>query len=332
MAAKGIGALLAMMVALVLATTPAEAKPGYFEFPGYEESQLTLSGTHGYRISVTRTGHRVELVASRHNGAAIYIVPATRSLDQGIEATFPGRGRVSVRLQTVGRPKRSAPFPGCSGGGTVEWRGLFVGTIRFEGEHGFTRVAARHARGRISQGHREVCKKSEETKGRPAPGLSLLAYRKAHGRTIAFSAFRQTSEDIEGSLPWFFASVAERLRGMQILRVLFSRDAGPSSFAVAGPVARPTSASVVPPPPFRGTATFNGTPEGQAAWEGTLEADLPGASEVKLAGPSFASSLCLLHRCAGQPRPESGRRARLLAQGSGSHSQALADARLSWSR
>jgi hypothetical protein len=49
-----------------------------------------------------------------------------------------------------------------------------------------------------------------------------------------------------------------------------------------------TSATLAPPAPFTGTATFQRTRGAKGSWMGTLAGDFPGRGEVTLAGPEFS--------------------------------------------
>jgi hypothetical protein len=78
--------------------------------------------------------------------------------------------------------------------------------------------------------------------------------------------------------------------------------ARPNTYVVEGPSTRPDSATVAPPAPFSGDASFHWVPGMSAEWSGSLSVDLPGAGTVPLTGPPFKSELCLNRRCVGQPR------------------------------
>ena len=333
----GASLVTGLAIAASVALAPAQAKPGYSVFPGFRQSEFSLKGTHGYEVTVTHFGRRVALHASDGDSAAIYLVPARKPSGDGtIKATFPGVGRVSVRFDPSGQPRRSPPFfaPECRGRGEVRQRGTFRGTIRFRGEEGFTQVTVGKASGFVHLSHREVCKGGPGGNSESLEeGYSLTSYARSQGRLIVFRASRMSFEGLFDDYTTHSAQIMERRRGMMIARVATALDASPRTFAVSGPPARPDSASISPPAPFRGTADFHGTVGGQADWEGTLAIDLPGASDLELAGPSFSSQLCLKRRCTGDPIPgSSAERPQLLAQGSGSQSQLFGDARLSWSR
>lgn len=123
MRAKWLGGTLAAGLAIATTVVPAhaEAKPGYFVFPGIRESQFSVKGTHGFEITVTHIGRRIELHAGKGDRAAIYVVRAPKPTGDGtIEATFPGVGQISVRFHPSGRPQRTPSFDPSK---CTRWRG-----------------------------------------------------------------------------------------------------------------------------------------------------------------------------------------------------------------
>lgn len=289
----GLGLLLVATMAAALAASPiASAKSGYITFPGERSSRLVVPGTQGFKITIERIAGRVELTAGGQEGSAIYVIRSVEGPADRIEATFPGLGRVSVRFHPSGEPHRAAAF--CKGRGSIKQAGIFRGTIRFEGEQGFTKVAASHARGHVYRSFKEVCKRSGHATD--TPGYSLTAIARSPKTEIAFSAFRAT-DSVFGDDTLHFVSLTEKRLGMLIARVALTRGQA-SSFVIEGPSARPDSAAVMPPSPFSGTASFRAS-AGMTEWQGTLAVNLPGAGTVQLTGPSYRSKLCLNKRCLG---------------------------------
>jgi hypothetical protein len=83
----------------------------------------------------------------------------------------------------------------------------------------------------------------------------------------------------------FTAIVKERIGPLKILRNV--GNGSPSSFAV-GPHLR--TATVTPPAPFSGSATFQRQGESKSpSWSGSLAVSFPGKPDVPLTGPSFTS-------------------------------------------
>jgi len=302
MSTRRFGALLVTGIAAAMLTLSpvASAKPGYFVFPGGRISLLTVKGSHGFEITIRRSADTVELTASKEHGSVTYLIDAARTPVDVIEAKFPGLGRVSLRFHPSGKVRREPAI--CKGRASIDQPGVFRGTIRFRGERGFTRVVASHVRGHVYREFKSVCKRSEVSQGKTVPGYFLHAAATSHGSTIFFDAFRATAESIVHGETSYATVMTERRRGMVIARFAFAFTRS-GDFNVEGPSARPDSATVTPPRPFTGTASFHAPPGSPTTWEGDLAVELPGADTVPLTGPSFESYLCLNERCAGK-RPQ----------------------------
>lgn len=299
------GRRLARLIVLSGATTllvvppSTAAKPGYFVWPAVRESQVSVKGTNGFDVTIARTAGWIELTASDGSTAAHYVIRHRRhpSSGDGIHATFPGLGRISLRFRPSGRLKREPSF--CGGRASIQRFGAFRGVIRFKGELGYTRVASNGGRGHTFRSFREVCKDSSESTS--TPDYSLEAMARSRGRSVSFYAFRSIEGWFNDDQAIFTALSREKRRGMVILRNAFAR-APRSGLALAGPRNGPDSATVEPPAPFSGAANFHAPPGVPAEWTGDLVVELPGAGVVPLTGPSFKSRLCMNRRCVGHPR------------------------------
>jgi hypothetical protein len=291
--------LAAMATAAALSASPvASAKPGYTTFPAERFSRLTVHGTRGFQIVIKRIAGRVELTASNRTATAIYIVHGEKGPVDGIKATFPGLGKVSVRFHSSGRVQRGPAF--CRGRPWFTQHGMFSGMIRFEGERGFTRIALQNAPGFVHRRSRETCRGGRDGRSGDFPFYSLVESGRLRGRTTFFTALKRVDESAIVGSAMYVASQRERRHGMTSIRVA-SVNAYPDTFAIAGPSTQPESATITPPPPFSGTASFHASPGALAEWEGTLAVELPGAATVQLTGSQFRPVLCRSRRCLGNP-------------------------------
>lgn len=281
---------------LALLTTPvlASAKPGYVVFPGYHEVELELEGSHGYSIQVTKTDRFVEMFVHSNTDTAVYLIRRRQTDDDGIEAKFPGLGRISVEFHPAGPPQKEGGFfPPCNGGETTKQPGYFQGTIRIRGERGYTSAHAGRASGDVATVTKEICKRSDfnHSKATPAEGETRLFATSGpkHGRSVALSAdtvnFRSTVET------FFVGFTFEQREGMGISRQALVRGAA-ADLALGDTGDYPASATIMPPAPFNGSAAFQRVPGGKNSWTGNLGVDLPGLGRVALAGPSFSAKLC----------------------------------------
>lgn len=280
---------------LLAATTSADAKPGYIAFPGHHSVELNLKSSHGYEIQIQELNRRsLVLTAYKHPRLGVYLIRHIRARDDGIEARFPGVGRVSVRFHPLGPTHREPGFfPPCHGGETVKQPGYFLGTIRFRGEQEYTAVHANRARGEIVTTAKEICKRSifdDDSEPEPEENETrLFAYSRSGGQVVGFSA--STLHSPLGTSTFFSGYVSERREGMTISRLAIAE--GTEDDLVPGDVGDfPVSAAVTPSDPFHGSAVFQRQSGADNAWTGPLSVVLPGAGRVALAGPNFAARLC----------------------------------------
>jgi hypothetical protein len=229
---------------------------------------------------------------------------------------------------------------------------VFHGTIHFRGENDFTRIEAKRAPGVVERRFQRICRQSPRKAAfeellRGLRLTQLEARARVGGVNVTFEATAVDLSSILGPgarIYGFSARAVERREGTLVVRAT-QLTGDDHSFLAGKPGASPQIVTVVPPPPFVETAEHlkeHGTP---ATWVGPLAVRLPGAGLVPLTGPGFRSAFCGLtfanliegERCLPRrgDEPSSDSMALLaeaLAQGSGSHSHAFWDARLSWSR
>ncbi len=356
------------LAALGTASMAAAAKPGVRVHERSLKLLMLTKASHGYALWVETNGHRqVTLTLSKGSAAATYTTTGEVSR-KGIEADFGELGELSVRLRgTLLRPRR-APGTHCRGRRPQMVFGNFHGTIRFEGENGYSRIDASKARGLMIRKYRRVCKLPRAPRPQPKPQKhsgrgkgktgggnggpkvnQLTVGGEAGGREVFMQAlsFDFGSERLRkllGSL--LVGATLERREGIRIERVMVL-SAGANAFTVSRGKGEPTRVGVLYPKPLEGSAKLVQTKGSPSSWSGSLLMRVPGSGAVPLAGPGMAAVYCrvplldveetpctrrsealLPTQLSGSPRLR-----RLLAlQESGSHSQALADVRLSWSR
>lgn len=278
-----------VLAALALSGAPAEAFVSEASAPA---AGLTLRGSNGYQLSV----------GVESGFASIYVVEpgskdgfgaTTRYLRFGRNSTvshkrlqldFGHIARIAARFEPSGRVRRIRPPSFCEGGPEVIRFGVFVGKLRFHGEGGYTEVDARRARGTIRSSPRLVCdlrraRPSVDRRGRGALVTTLEASEPAS--SLAFAAVR-TAADPSSSL--FIAVSGERREGVQIQREAISIGPG-SAFA---PDPSLDSATVAPPFPFSGSASFQRLDDYTSRWEGPLTVSFPGRPDTPLTGRGFA--------------------------------------------
>jgi hypothetical protein len=323
----GLLAILATVVIFVLPSGGSAQRSGGRSPGGGGLSVLFLRGSDGYRVQLMTTGRTVVLEAGKGLVSTLYAVRGNVSGNR-IRARFGKLGRVAVTFTPRGgRKKKSDRCP--SGGPRLEF-GLFRGTIQFRGERGYTTVRTRRAAGLVLHPLRRPCRRGRRAgvsgTGRRSLNTQLTAVSRRNRTVTSFDLSRRGHSRLS-----LEATRQERRGEMRIFRQASAVIGGENAFISSGPNVQPAFAFVVAPKPFGGSALFE--PEGTLEWTGSLNAWLPGAGKVALTGEDFALSFC--RRTSDEPgcNPEPPVRKPLwVPQGRGSHSQALREARLSWSR
>lgn len=250
-----------------------------------------LEASDGYSVEVRGEGDKVWAIVEGHRGLAFYEVPG-RSSPSGIWATFGSLGKVAMKF-TPARIKRHDPPRGCEGKQRVVASGFFVGAFEFKGERGYTRARTRRARGDLYASPPWKCGRPAGVGERPVQVFgpsrteSTLLDAIARRGKLRFDALRSPGQfGIEEST--LFTAVLVERRGRLTVSRLAGVRTGPSTFLFDEDL---NAATVKPPRPFFGEASFSRDMQGRASWEGSLGVSLPGAEDIRLAGRHFRSRL-----------------------------------------
>jgi hypothetical protein len=307
------------VVLLVLAIPAiASAEPATFEVPAKQTNEFSLPAAHGYRIDVSteilleaprsRTPGYVWITARKGGTQVVYLVRALAKRPGVIRAQLPGVGRIAVRFDTLSTGRRALPS-GCAGPREAVLRGVFKGSIVIHGEHGYTTLDRKRARGTIVRSSKQTCpvgqfahalrEKAGKVEGALTHGLQLYAGPvTVAGETLSFLAARIR---FRGRPFTFFDASAFRLRHGMITQRTVIVPGG--EVLVPHPWGVLRDASVSPHGPFTGSAAFHLESRTSASWEGGLQVALPGlADPVALAGPHWKAKLCEDSRCAPKKR------------------------------
>ncbi len=204
----------------------------------------------------------------------------------GIHANFGRLGTISVRFKASGRlqVRESHKPKGCKGARTIVRKlGTFVGTIRFDGEEGYTEVAKHRVKGSLGTPTKVVCAFTSASSNRQPQGYGAYLGATAHHNRLGFAADRERAKGRAA----YVADLRERSGRISIWRYVSLQ--GPSrGFTFDQKL---TSATVAPPPPFSGGATFQGGKQLSFSWAGSLAVSFPGAANVPLTGTDFFALL-----------------------------------------
>lgn len=260
-------------------------------------AEFSLPEANGYSISVSssHTSTQIEVAEGRSGPKHLVVSDYTfrgSASKRGIHADLGRFGAIAMRFEPSGEVRTAKPpklSKGCRGPRKiVRHLGTFTGTFRFDGGDGYTTAEATEVSGSVGDPEAFICGFVVGGPGRghhhrhrhirpPSPYLGAttthngLGFAAAvlgeHGKRVSFVA-SSTEKDGRASI-WRWASVAGS-------RSEFQFDHGLST------------ATVTPPPPFSGTATFErGSKGSQPSWSGSLSVSFPGRPEVPLTGANF---------------------------------------------
>lgn len=305
---------LAIAALLLAATAAGQAKPGRAGKVEVQQAStagsLELGKVKGYVVGLYMPTDRIVVLLVSGKGPkdgnadfvySIYAAHNRGNLKRGVvRARFGSLGRVSLRFRPNGRVQRHDPQPGCEGGKETTEYGRFVGHFSFH-RKGDIRISSPQGEATRTHSPRLRCKKGKALGAQPRSLLGyvdfpllisdqsialLYAHSGDHGRRIGIAATHR-----EGSPPGADVqlSVVERRPGMAIGQGIFLE--GPAGTLLTSlPGKHPATATLAPPAPFYGKASYS---EETGAWTGTLGVRLAG-SRLPLADPDYRVHLCVV--------------------------------------
>lgn len=303
MKARGGLAILGCALAALALPVGAVAKPGYYVekparvvFLQHEASR----GYYAFLFGVNR--HNLTLSLSGEAGSAHYAIRGRVSGDE-IEGRFGKLGHVRMRFVPEGEPDLGQLPANCEGEPPVEREGHFVGQLRFAGENGFTRIRAARAEAAVLGLPRRVCEGRRPESKQPLPPGKLTSLSAIPSRpgVPQFSVYKQEPRGPKQSSrvdaeAVHIAFLSEKRSEMAITR-LTTAFTTPETFTVSPLGQQPLTATISPPAPFSGTATFEEQADGTARWSGDLKTELPGRGAVSLTGSAYRAQLCRNFAC-----------------------------------
>jgi hypothetical protein len=279
-----------VIVFLLVAATVSAASP---ETGTIVKVELGLKASNGLRAQLkTSDDETVALELRRKDLLVSYKVKGAVT-EEGLKVRFGRLGLIDVAFTPTRTLSSTEPSEGCTGEPRTLREGTFTGTIDFTGERSYVRIKASQVEGSMSVISQWEC--PEESVSLTGSGPLALSSRSeekaaslvAFGRrcNCYFAAGVHFGKRKARSI--FLGAKAERSEGMEIARAIVAR-AGASAFVfdhAAG------TATVRPPRPFRGQATFKRRPGDPPLWRSTIRMPLPGAAPINPRGPGFSISL-----------------------------------------
>lgn len=262
--------------------------------------QAQLRGSNGYGISLSGDSGYVFLSVQGHRTVVQYFAPGSASKGR-IKARFGDLGRVALRFHPRGKAHlHKERERGCRGGDSLTQPGVFVGKLDFEGEQGYTAIHASRIKGTVTHTKKQVCKNNGGEEGFPV-SLKSAIVSAADESGISFNVFGIESRSKPGlNGVVFSATVMESPPGFSVFRSIQVRAADSNAFSVVKSHGRVDEATVTPPAPFSGSATYRrAVAKKSETWAGSLAGNFPGLGTVSLAGPKFCAEGVLLRGCNG---------------------------------
>ncbi len=256
-----------------------------------EYADFTVGASDGLSAKVEARPNRVVMYVGKGRLINAYTVPGELSA-RGLEARFGELGRVSVEFRPLRTVSVNQLSEGCEGETYTTAEGVFSGTIRFRGEGGYVTVDTARAKGRVESTSRRSCPRRPGAD--PFAAFEKLDRESEFGRVAVLQATDRhrllaalAVDTEERHAAFFYGGARERRGRMEVLR-LAGVKAPLSAFTfnhVAG------TATLTPPAPFTGSATFQRNADGSKSWTGSLSVSLLGSEPVFLAGPRFRAGL-----------------------------------------
>lgn len=262
---QGLSSSSSVLAANPLTPLPA---PGSFKVKGSNGYSLFIFGAPAHKGQPATVGI---FVVGKRDGV-IYEVPGTVT-ETSMQADFGALGEIAVTFHPSGRAKRVRPS--CGGKSFAFDSGSYEGTIRFNGEEGFTSVEATSAKGDLGLLIDILCPGiSGGGGGAFLPGAELNAYvgssrQGAHVKVV---------KNRPSAAAHYEADVSEVHAGVSIGR--FANVVEPAGTFVFD--SKVQTATLHPSAPFSGTGRFNRAAPPASRWSGNLTVDLPGRVGVKL--------------------------------------------------
>lgn len=289
----------ALATAALLAPAPFSAAatqgaPGHFA-----DIEFGFPAGHGLHASIETSGEGITLeIAGRHR--FVTYEAQGESTEAGLKVQFGSLGLIDVAF-TPTKTTTYDPPRHCTGPLSTSSIGVFTGTIHFTGEREYVQIEQTEAKGSLAVWRESElrCRRKRMTRPRAirvAAGVSRAGSRAkkvpaslgAIDRRCGclFAAF--TERNAREHRPSFFFGVkSEETEGMEINRVTYAR-AGARAFVfdhAAG------TATVRPPLPFTGSATFERRPHSRDLWRSTIEVPLLGSDPLSVRAPAFRARL-----------------------------------------
>ncbi len=253
-----------------------------FEGP-QARAEFSRKASNGYLILFEINRGKASLTARSDEGTVIYRGQGSL-VDGRVHFGLGKLGGIDVRFKPDGSVDYLRPPKSCKGREQAVRSGAFIGSIRFRGESGYTRLNVHRVYGTVASPRSWKCPDTSVRFPGSAANLPVaLGALTPHGHVV----FLAISGSERIPIRFFVAGTVQREGALRISRSVLV-EGKPVSFDFLGDL---SSATVDPPNPFAGTASFKRNADGSKEWSGTLSVALPGVGSIALTGPTLRPSL-----------------------------------------
>jgi hypothetical protein len=258
--------------------------------PGPVNAELIAKATNGYSAQLKTEGDRIRLGLARGLFPELVYTFRGRVSAAGIQAKIADLGTIDLRFNASGKTRHANPPRNCTGPRATQVAGHFVGEFDFRAERGVTKLHLTRAEGSLASPGWRCAREHLSDFLRRAPVGTTYTFLQASelGRPGGFTAFAGVDAEHPEPLGAEISAADRTHRGpvtvdhfaIALAKNVFSLDSGL------------TTATVTPPRPFRGSATYCRGCEGGSLWTGDLSVVLPGIGRpVALTGSSYRATL-----------------------------------------
>lgn len=286
---KRLGLLLpagAVLASLALWPASASAVDG----DGVTTFKVPLQANHGLSAVLEVDDDEIELKISKRGQFAVYFGRGEVTPER-IDVDFGRLGEFVVDYTPFRTLSEREPGRRCEGEPWTTTEGYLRGTLRFRGERNYVRIEAARVKGTLEHHPERTCDfggrtaAASQVRARAANEDEASLVVRSRDRSTWFSVFGSHEE---GERPYaiFFVGSQEVREGIGVTRFTYAgtRSAGFEFDNRLG------TASVDPPAPFAGSASYRRRP-GADRWSGTLTVPLLGLGRIRLAGPGFVARM-----------------------------------------
>jgi hypothetical protein len=284
-------ALLAVSVGVALGAGPEQGT--------VVQVDLELTASNGLHAHLENSEDGTVTLELRRKGQIInYEVPG-EATEAGLKVRFGRLGLIDVAFTPTNTLSSTEPGEGCTGAPRTLREGVFSGTIDFTGEREFVRIEGAQASGSMSVISQWACPEAEAmtpfarasrllaATSRDEKGERESATLSASSRGCSCYFAAAVHHRRGGGNSVFLGVKLEKREGMEIERATQVR--GPASAFDFDHAAG--TATLRPPRPLSGHASFEARPYGRELWRSTIRVPLLGADPIDTGGPGFAAIL-----------------------------------------